>query len=144
MKRAQITFDFLIAVMLITVTVAGIVSVASGEIESAGVLDTTAKLKVFAVDLRDTAVKSYSVGTNFTIIKSSPIGLSNGDEITVKLYSSNSTILITAKLGGKTFVVGQNVPVPLCDSEVELTPGGESFNVTAVSAGGRRCVTVKK
>ncbi|ASJ01184.1 hypothetical protein [Thermococcus gorgonarius] len=144
MKRAQITFDFLIAVMLITVTVAGIVSIASGEIGSARILDTTAKLKAFAVDLRDTAVKSYSVGTNFTIIKSSPIRLSNGDKITVKLYSRNSTILITAELGGKTFVVGQNVPVPLCDSNVELTPGDESFNVTAVSVGGRSCVTVKK
>lgn len=144
MKKAQVTFDFLIAVMLVTVTVAGAVSIASGESASVRTLDAATKTKIFAVDLRDTVIKAYSIGEGFTIVKRAPFDLSGGDSVEITLDSGTSKISVKATIGGKTFKVEQVSPVPLCDSQIELKEGNVNFNVTVVENGGQSCVIVEK
>jgi len=137
MRRAQITFDFLIAIMLITVTVAGIVSIASGEIANARTFDTASKLKVLAVDLRDTVVQLYSTGGGFTVRKEVPFEINSGDSVTITLNATTNSVEITAKLGGKSYRVAQKLQVPLYEtSSITLSSGEREFNVTAQNVGG--------
>ncbi|NJF25538.1 hypothetical protein [Thermococcus sp. Bubb.Bath] len=132
MKRGQITFDFLIALMLISVTVVGMISIASGEKANAETFDTAAKLKVFSVDMRDTVTKVYSIGEGFTVVKSLPMNLQKGESVTVTLNSTSNRVIIVANLNDGTFKVEQNLPVPVYSTtSVKLTPGKETFNVTA-------------
>jgi len=133
MKRGQITFDFLIALMLISVTVAGAISIASGEKANAETFDTAARLKVFSVDLRDTVTKVYAVGGGFTVVKSLPLGLQSGESVTVTLNATSNRVTIVADLNSGTFKVEQPLPVPVYSTtSVTLRPGKEAFNVTAV------------
>jgi len=144
MRPAQITFDFLIAIMLITVTVAGIVSVASGETANARTFDSAAKLKILAVDLRDTVAQVYAAGDGFTVRKELPFELKTGDSITITLNSTTNRVEITATLGSKTFKVAQRLQVPLyTTSSITLGPGQRAFNVTAQSVGGEIYVTLQ-
>ncbi|WP_054841100.1 hypothetical protein [Thermococcus peptonophilus] len=62
MGRGQLSIDVIFALTLITLTVLSLVSLASHQVESAELMDKTSKLKVFAIDLRDTVVKVYSSG----------------------------------------------------------------------------------
>ena len=133
MKRGQITFDFLIALMLISVTVAGAISIANGERANAETFDTTAKLKVFSVDLRDTVTKVYAIGSGFTAVKSLPLDLQSGESVTVTLNATSNRITVVAELNSGTFKVEQPLQVPVyATTAVTLRPGEETFNVTAV------------
>ena len=144
MRRGQITFDFLIAIMLITVTVAGVVSVASGETRNARTFDTAVKLKVLAVDVRDTVTQVYAAGDGFTVKKEIPFELKAGDSVTITLNSTSGTVEITALIGGKTFRVGQRLPVPISStSSITLGPGEREFNVTARQVGGETYVLLQ-
>lgn len=144
MRRAQITFDFMIAVILILITVAGVVSVASGEQANAQTFDTAAKLKVFAVDLRDTVTKVYAVGGGYTVRKSLPIRLGDGDSVRVVLNSTTNRVEISAVVGGEGFRVYQRLQVPIYStSSITLGPGDETFNVTAENVGGLVYVKVE-
>ena len=136
-RKAQITFDFLIAIMLVTVTVAGIVSIASGEVANARTFDSAAKLKILAVDLRDTVTQVYAAGDGFTVRKELPFELKSGEGVTITLNSTTNRVEITATLGGKTFKVAQKLQVPLyTTSSITLGPGERDFNVTAQNVGG--------
>ena len=136
-RKAQITFDFLIAIMLVTVTVAGIVSIASGETANARTFDSAAKLKILAVDLRDTVTQVYAAGDGFTVRKELPFELKAGDSVTITLNSTTNRVEIAATLGGKTFKVAQRLQVPLyATSSITLGQGERAFNVTAQNVGG--------
>ncbi len=136
-RKAQITFDFLIAIMLVTVTVAGIVSIASGETANARTFDSAAKLKILAVDLRDTVTQVYAAGDGFTVRKELPFELKAGDSVTITLNSTTNRVEIAATLGGKTFKVAQRLQVPLyATSSITLGQGERDFNVTAQNVGG--------
>lgn len=144
MRRAQITFDFLIAIMLITVTVAGIISVASGETANARTFDTAVKLKILAVDVRDTVTQVYAAGDGFTVKKGIPFELKTGDSLTITLNSTSGMVEITALIGGKRFRVGQKLQVPLYStSSITLGPGEVEFNVTARQVGGETHVLLQ-
>ncbi|ASJ03309.1 hypothetical protein A3L09_08590 [Thermococcus profundus] len=145
MRRGQITFDFMIAFVLILITVTGIISVASGERANAETFDTAAKLKVFAVDLRDTVAKVYSIGPGYTVVKRVPLKLESGESINVTLNSTSGRVEVVAAVGGKTLRVYQRLPVPIhSTSSVTLGPGDSTFNVTAGESGGRINVELKK
>lgn len=144
MRRAQITFDFLIAIMLITVTVAGVVSVASGEMRNARTFDTAVKLKILAVDVRDTVTQVYAAGDGFTVKKEIPFELKTGDSLTITLNSTSDMVEITALIGGKRFRVGQKLQIPLYStSSITLGPGEREFNVTARRIGGETYVLLQ-
>jgi len=144
-RGGQITFDFMIAFMLISVTVAGAVSLANGELSTATTLDKTARLKAFAVDVRDTVTKVYSIGGGFTVVKDCPIELGKGDSISITLNSSSNSVTVEAVLSGKRYLVVQRLQVPVyTTTSVTLDGERSSFNITAVynAAEGRTYVTL--
>ncbi|WP_456367037.1 hypothetical protein [Thermococcus sp.] len=145
-RGGQITFDFMIAFMLISVTVAGAVSLTNGELSTANTIDKTARLKAFAVDIRDTVTKVYSIGGGFTVVKNCPIELGKGDSISVTLNSSSNAVTVEAVLSGKRYLVVQRLQVPVyTTTSVTLDEKRSSFNVTAVynAAEGRTYVEVE-
>ncbi|WP_297489511.1 hypothetical protein [Thermococcus sp.] len=145
-RGGQITFDFMIAFMLISVTVAGAVSLANGELSTANTIDKTARLKAFAVDLRDTVTKVYSIGGGFTVVKDCPIELGKGDSISITLNSSSNSVTVEAVLSGRRYLVVQRLQVPVyTTTSVTLDEKRSSFNVTAVynAAEGRTYVELE-
>ncbi len=145
-REGQITFDFMIAFMLISVTVAGAVSLANGELSTANTIDKTARLKAFAVDVRDTVTKVYSIGGGFTVVKDCPIELGKGDSISITLNSSSNSVTVEAVLSGKRYLVVQRLQVPVyTTTSVTLDEKRKDFNVTAVynAAEGRTYVELE-
>ncbi|WP_054840506.1 hypothetical protein [Thermococcus sp. JCM 11816] len=114
MGRGQLSIDVIFAFTLITLTVLSLVSLASRQVESAELTDKTSKLKVFAIDLRDTVTKVYSSGPGFSVKKTVPMNLRAGDKITVVLNSTSGRLDVSAVIGGgEHYRVYQNLPVPL-------------------------------
>ncbi len=132
MKRAQLSIDLLFAVTLISLTVLSLVSMSTHEAQGARTLDTVAKLKVFAVDIRDTVVKVYSAGNGFSVRKDSPIVLGPGDVINVTLNASSDSVEVSALIGGKRYFTTQKLQVPLVsNSTVKLNSTMGSLWVVA-------------
>ncbi|AMQ18916.1 hypothetical protein [Thermococcus peptonophilus] len=147
MGRGQLSIDVIFALTLITLTVLSLVSLASHQVESAELMDKTSKLKVFAIDLRDTVVKVYSSGPGFSVKKTVPMNLSAGDEITVVLNSTSGRLEVSAVIGGERYRVYQNLPVPLvATSSVTLNSASPDLWVYATynQTAGAIDVRVKK
>ncbi|WP_240911977.1 MULTISPECIES: hypothetical protein [unclassified Thermococcus] len=132
MKRGQISLDFLFAVTLITLTMVNLVYIASSETTHAETFDAVAKLKAFSIDVRDSVVKVYAVGDGFSVKKELPMDLDSGDKVTITLVPSNDTIMISATIAGRKYLVIQNSPVPIYrESSVTLTEADREFQIAA-------------
>jgi len=132
MRRAQLSLDLLFAVTLVSLTVLSLVTMSTHEAQGARALDTMAKLKVFAVDMRDTVTKVYSTGPGFSVEKTSPLRLSAGDSIRVTLNASSDSVEVSAIIGGKRYFTAQRLQVPLVsNSTVELSATSETLWVVA-------------
>ncbi|MDI3475312.1 MAG: hypothetical protein PWQ79_621 [Thermococcaceae archaeon] len=145
MARAQVSIDFLFAVVLVMLTVLNLVYIATGERAQAEEFDLLAKLKVFTVDVRDTTVKVYSVGDGFRVRKELPIELKPGEWVVVALNSKTDKVVVTAKIGGKSYKTEQKLSVPIYeDSSVNLTSGNSVFWIEAEydKTGGKTNVTL--
>lgn len=121
MKRGQISMDLLFAVALMSITVLGLIGLSSQQVHGAGVLDATAKLKVYSINLRDTVVKAYSMGGGIAVREDFPFTLSPGDSVNVTLNASSRELVVTAFISGEKYRTVQSLPIPLAsDSKVEL------------------------
>ena len=145
--RAQLSIDLLLAVALVSITLVGLVNIAQENIAGAKEMDGAAKVKVFAIDLRDTVAKVYAAGDGFAVKKTFPFKLDGGDYVVVYLNSTSKTVQVTARLGGNLYTTLQPLQVPLlADSSVTLTPSDPSLWVVCEyneTLGGRN-VEVKK
>ena len=110
--KAQISIDFLIALTLITITAVNLISLGLSQMKDAETFDTSSKLKVFAIDVRDTVAKVYSSGRGFKIRKSWPFNLGPGDNITIALQTPGM-LNITAFIGGEKYIVIEKLQVPI-------------------------------
>ncbi|ANF22691.1 hypothetical protein [Thermococcus piezophilus] len=130
--RAQISLDLLFAVTLITLTIVNLAYIASSETSYAETFDVITNLKVFSIDVRDSVAKVYAVGDGFSIRKELPMSLNEGDKVTVTLVPSNDTIMISATIAGRKYLVIQNSPVPIYrESSVTLTEADREFQIVA-------------
>lgn len=133
MKRGQISIDLLFAVTLVSLTMLSLVSIATQETVASGTLDATAKLKVFSVDLRDTIVKAYSLGTGFSVQKRLPFTLGSDDEVRIILNSTSRNLMILATLDGRSYNTTQRIAVPITrDSSIKLQPNDTTFWISIV------------
>ena len=133
MKRGQISIDLLFAVTLVSLTMLSLVSIATQETVASSTLDATAKLKVFSIDLRDTIVKAYSLGTGFSVQKRLPFILGSDDEVRIILNSTNGNLVIYATLDGRSYNTTQRIAVPITrDSSITLYPNDTTFWISIV------------
>jgi uncharacterized protein (UPF0333 family) len=131
MKRGQLSLDLMFAVTLIMLTLVSALSLASHQEESARTLDSASKLKVFAIDIRDTVIKAYASGPGFTIKKRYPYELKGNDEVLIVLNSTDNRLEVSAKLDGSTYTVYQDIPIKLvATTSVILNSTVRTFNVT--------------
>ncbi|WP_297464325.1 hypothetical protein [Thermococcus sp.] len=132
MGRGQISIDLLFAVTLVMLTVVSLINLSAQEMEGARVIDRTAQLKVFAVELRDSVVKVYSSGGGFAVRKEVPLKLHPGENVRVTLDNSTNALVVTAWIGGKSYRVAQRLPVPLSKkTSVKLTATDPSLWIIA-------------
>ncbi len=130
MGRGQLSLDLMFAVTLIMLTLVGAVSVANHEVKSARTIDSASKLKVFAIDVRDTVIKAYSSGPGFIVRKSYPFPLEGNDEVQVVLNATDNRLKVSARLSGDTYVVYQDLPIRLvATSTVTLNSTVRTFKV---------------
>lgn len=128
MKRAQLSLDLMFAVTLVALTVLSLISLATHEVEGAHTFDASAKVKVFAIDLRDTVTKVYAVGDGFAVMKEVPFELESGDYVKVTLDGPSSELKVEAELGGTKYTTVQKIPVPIAsNTTVTLTPSNNEF-----------------
>lgn len=128
MRKAQLSLDLLFAVTLMTLTVVSLISLAAHEVEGTRTLDASTRLKVFAIDLRDTVTKVYSAGDGFAVKKTAPFELKSGEYIRVTLNKSSKELKVEALIDGTRYVTVQRIPVPLSsNSTVTLTPSKEEL-----------------
>lgn len=133
MRRGQISIDFLFAVTLIAILSLNLVYISSSQKTQAQNFDVTTKLKVFAVDVRDSVANVYAMGEGFKVKKSAPFKLQTGDNLTVILDNVTNSIVVTGTIGGKEFYVMQRSPVPIyTQSKVVLTSDHSTFWIVTV------------
>ncbi|ASJ06430.1 hypothetical protein [Thermococcus pacificus] len=138
MKRGQISLDFLFAITLIAITVLNMVYIANMQRSHAETFDATTRLKIFSVDIRDTVTKVYASGNGFSAKKESPIPLTGGDSITVRLSSKDNMIIITGNIGGRQYTTVQQSPVPIYqDESIQITPDKSEIWIKARERGGK-------
>lgn len=137
MRRGQISIDFLFAVTLVMITMLNVVYIATSEKGSAETLDTAARLKVFAVDIRDTVAKVYATGEGFKVRKESPIPLKGADSINITLSEKTNTIIVIGNIGGRKYTTVQRSPVPIHQYEsILITPDKSEIWIKATENGG--------
>ncbi len=120
--RGQISLDAIFAVTLITITIMSLVSLSSHEVNGVKSLGDAARLKVFAISLRDTVVQVYSTNGNFSVRKELPLKLGQGDWVNVTLNSTAGTLRVVARIGGNEYITMEKIPVFLeSTSSVVLT-----------------------
>jgi len=128
MKRAQLSLDLMFAVTLVALTVLGLISLATHEVEGAQTFDASAKLKVFAIDIRDTVTKVYAAGEGFGVMKMVPFELENGDYVKVTLDGPSGELRVEAEIGGTKYTTVQKIPVSIAsNTTVTLTPSNNEF-----------------
>ncbi|HII60342.1 hypothetical protein [Pyrococcus horikoshii] len=125
--RSQVSIDFLIALTLVTITALNLISLGLTQMEEAKSFDLSSKVKVFAIDVRDTVTKVYSCGEGFAVKKTWPFELNPGDEIIVSLETSG-IVNVTLITGGKRYTVIERLQVPIAEnSSVILTTEKRNF-----------------
>ncbi|NJE00516.1 hypothetical protein [Thermococcus sp. JdF3] len=128
MREAQLSLDLLFAVTLMTLTVVSLISLATHEVEGARNLDTSTKVKVFAIDLRDTIVKVYAAGDGFAVKKTPPFELKSGEYLEITLNETSNELKVEAEINGGKYTTVQRIPVPLIsNSTVTLTPSNNEL-----------------
>ncbi|AEH24747.1 hypothetical protein [Pyrococcus yayanosii] len=143
--RGQLSLDFLLAFLLISITALNLTYLAVGEKVKAEEFDTVAKLKVFAIDVRDTVAKVHSMGGGFSIRKEYPFELKPGDRIIVILDNTTNVIKIEATINGRVYSVIQRSQVPIYEQTlVILDASHSSFWITASDEGGFTHVRVSQ
>jgi len=131
MKRGQISIDFLFAVVLVSLTLLGLIVSGVSQAKEVSLLGKGAQLKVFAVDVRDSVSQVYASGPGIVVVKAPPFPLTGDDWINVTL-NTNQTLVITAQLDGKHYLVIQRLQVPIkIQSSVLLTPNNDTFRIVS-------------
>ncbi|AEC52830.1 hypothetical protein PNA2_1916 [Pyrococcus sp. NA2] len=125
--KGQISIDFLIALTLVMITALNLVSLGLSQTEDIKSFDISARLKVFAIDVRDTITKVYSVGEGFAVKKSWPFKLEPNERIILSLKSPG-IVNITLISGEKSYTILEKTQVPITEnSTVVLTRDNKSF-----------------
>ncbi len=144
MKRGQLSLDLLFAVTLISITMLNVIYTANEQIAYTQTLDTTAKLKIFSISLRDTIVKVYAVGDGYSVKKKLPFSLNPGDSVRIVLNSTSNTLQINATLDNVAYYIVQNITIPVyVTSNITLTYTATEFWIYANRTGEVTYVTLK-
>ncbi|QDA30676.1 hypothetical protein FH039_02285 [Thermococcus indicus] len=144
--RAQLSLDLLFAVTLIMLTVVSLINLSNQEIMGAKTFDKQTRLKVFAIDLRDTVTKAYSAGPGFSVRKDFPIPLAGSDVVTVTLNATSNMLKVDALISGRRYVTYESIPVPVKrTTTVQIIPGRTSlWVVVGLDSSGERYVEIRE
>jgi len=128
--RGQVSIDLLFALAIVAITMLSLVNIAAGEYREAQVIDASAQLRAFAIDLRGTVARLYS-SPGMTVIKEAPLPLGPGEWINVTLRE-DGYLRISARIGNLDYTVVQELQVPPGrTSSVLLTANASRFAMTS-------------
>ncbi len=144
MRRGQLSLDLLFAVTLIAITMLNVIYTANEQIAYTQTLDTTARLKIFSISLRDSIVKAYAMGNGYSVRKTLPFSLNAGDSMTIVLNSTANILQVNATIDGVSYYIVQNITVPLhVTSNITLTSATTEFWIYANRTGDEVYVTLR-
>ncbi|NPA48189.1 MAG: hypothetical protein GXO14_06060 [Thermococci archaeon] len=142
--RGQVTVDFMFAITIIALTVAGLVSFGHNMAIQTNTLRSQTDLRILTISVRDDVAKVYAAGPGFTMKVQLPFRLQSGDQVNVTLNKTTDSVAVSALLGGSLYRTSLRLQVPLAKTtKVTLTPARTSFNVTARMEGGVTSVEVR-
>ncbi len=142
--RGQITLDFLFAITVIMLTVAGLVNFGMNMRLQSETIGTQTNVRILAISVRDDAARVYAAGPGFTMKVQLPFKLTGKDRVKVTLNSTSDTVEVSALLGGTAYRTSLRLQVPLeRTTSVTLTPERTMFNVTATTYRGVTSVEVR-
>ncbi|AAL81634.1 hypothetical protein PFDSM3638_07600 [Pyrococcus furiosus DSM 3638] len=113
--KAQLSIDFIFAMTLLLIFSLGLMSFAFEEKEEVETLNHAAKVRVFAISLRDMINKVYAMGPGFAVVKDIPFTLGSKDNVTITV-STERKVTVVAYIEGKKYTVTETLQVPIFEN----------------------------